>query len=75
MNGESIENLDYNFNDNGLIINFDVECGRAGLHRGCSLEINNRGNIKVDLDETPLDGCGIENELEDRIREIIEKPQ
>jgi hypothetical protein len=72
MNGESIENVRFEEKNGGLIIKFDVDY-RYGLHRNKGIKISERGNITIDLDETPIEGCGIEEELKERIRELIEK--
>ena len=59
MNGEKIENIKIKESDDNLEILFDVDCGRYGLHRNCGLKISNKGNIKIDIDDTPLEGCHI----------------
>jgi hypothetical protein len=72
MNGETIENVDIQIKNNKLICSFDVDCNRYGLFRnGGLISINKHGFIKVDLDDTPVEGCGIENELSEEIEKLI----
>lgn len=71
MNGETIENIKINETNGKLKIIFDVDCDRSGTWKNNSIEINNRGSITVRLDDTPLEGCGIEDELKSEIKKLI----
>ncbi len=71
MNGETMENVKIKKSKNLLNITFDVECHPYGLHRNNTISINDKGYIKIDLDDTPIEGCGIETELSKRITKLI----
>ena len=76
MNGETIENvvilpLDLIGVNDGIKISFDVDCGRYGLQRDRSIEVNDKGYVKVDLSDTPVEGCGIESDLTDEISKLL----
>lgn len=72
MNGETIENVDIEIKNNKLNCSFDIDCNGYGLFRnGGLISINKHGFVKVDLDDTPIEGCGIENELSFEIEELI----
>ena len=72
MNGEYIENVLSQKLKDGLFITFDVNCGRYGLYRNHSISIGNRGEIKIDLFDTPVEGCGIESGLEEEIEKLLD---
>jgi hypothetical protein len=71
MNGETIENVTIEKTKKGLFITFDLDCDRMGFWKNKSIEINNRGNIVVNLEDTPVEGSGIESELKKSIEKII----
>lgn len=70
MNGESIYNVEIKIKNNKLNCEFDIDCNRSGTHYG-SISINEKGFVKVDLDDTPIEGCGIEDELSFEIEKLI----
>ena len=72
MNCETIENVKINEHIDKLSATFDVNSD-YGLHRGCGLTINKMGYVKVDLDDTPLDGCGVESDLICDIEDLIKQ--
>lgn len=71
MNGEIIEKVKIEKTDYGMNIIFNLNCDRYGVYKNKSIQINNRGGVKVDLYDTPVEGCGIESQLEEEIYNII----
>lgn len=71
MNGETIENVKIKINKKSASATFDIDCARGGLFRGHGLTVSDKGFVKVDLDETPIEGCGIETDLAEAIEELI----
>lgn len=70
MNGETIENVSYGVG--GKEIYFDIDCHRYGFFRGSGyIKITDKGSVSVDLGDTPLEGCGIEEELKKSIEDLI----
>jgi hypothetical protein len=69
-NGETIENLKMINNGDSVEFEFDIDCGRRGLHRENSCLINNRGLIKISLCELLEDG-GIEDFIEEKLNDFL----
>lgn len=74
MNGETIENVDIKIKNNTLNCSFDIDCDRYGHFKDFgNISINKHGSVVVSLDDTPLEGCGMENELSFEIENLIKK--
>lgn len=69
-NGETLEKVKIKNENNLLTITFDVDCGRAGLHRGGNITITERGVVRTHLPEI-IEGSGIDNELKRNIEKLI----
>jgi hypothetical protein len=72
MNSEEAKKVKIETVKNGLRINFTLDCGRYGSYKNNSVEINDRGNIIIQLYDTPVEGA-IEHRLEERITKDITK--
>jgi hypothetical protein len=72
MNGEEAKKVKIEKIDNGVKINFTMNCNRHGYYKNNHVEINDRGEIHCDFFETPVEGA-IEHELEKRILKEIQK--
>jgi hypothetical protein len=75
-NGETIENvvilpLDLIGVNDGIEISFDVDCGRYGLHRDQSIKINDKGYVKINFFDSPIEGSGVESNLKDEISKLL----
>ena len=73
MNGEEAEDVEFEYTDTSLKITFSVNAHRYGFNKGCSVKINENGTISVNLDDTPLDGCGVDRMLGEAIIEVIDE--
>lgn len=73
MNGEIIQKVKIEKSDYGMNITFNLNCDRYGVYKNKSIQINNRGGVKVDLYDTPVEGCGIESQLKEEIYNILTK--
>ena len=71
-NGESAKKIKIKTTDTTILIEFAVDCGRRGIHKDNTVEINDRGQVDVYLCEL-LEGGGIEDELEEKIIDFIKK--
>ncbi len=68
-NGETTENLKFNFNDDKVIISFAVNCGDYGVHRDNQVHITSK-NVWVSLCEI-LEGGGVEDALKKALMEKL----
>lgn len=69
-NQETVRKVKIETTDTTVLIKFSVDCGRRGIHKYNTVEINNRGYIYVDLCEV-IEGGDIEHQLEEKIEEFI----
>jgi hypothetical protein len=70
MNGESMENLKITKTDTDWVANFNVDCGRRGIHKNNYIKINNRGGINVGLCEA-IEVGGIESGVTEEIKKYL----
>ena len=56
--------------EDGIKIEFSIDCGRRGVHRDNSIHINNKGKVNINLCEM-LEGGGIESNLIEKIENYI----
>lgn len=70
MNGETIDEVEITIENNKLYCYFEIDCNRSGTWDGY-ITINEKGVVKVSLDDTPIEACGIENKLAEEIKKII----
>lgn len=59
------------YNPKLLKIDFAVDCNRYGLFRHKSISITERGNINIDLMDTPLEGGDVEYSLKEELSKLI----
>jgi len=59
------------YNPKSLKIDFAVDCNRYGLFRNKSISISERGNINIDLMDTPLEGGDVEYSLKEELSKLI----
>lgn len=71
MNGETVEDISITKEKSKVVVMFSIDCGRSGLHRGCTLTANDRGDVSVDMYDTPLEGSGVDSGLEEDILKLI----
>ena len=72
-NGEIIENIEIEGDDDDIWISFIVNAGRRGNHLDNAIEIKKKigySEVKIRICEL-LEGSGIEKELENKIKENI----
>ena len=70
MNGETIDEVEITIENNKLYCYFEIDCNRSGTWDGF-ITINEKGVVKVSLDDTPIEACGIEDKLAKEIKKII----
>lgn len=72
MNGESMEDIVISETKDNFIIKFTLNCDRYGFYKNQEIKINKaKKKVSVNVDDTPIEGCGIEQELSERIIELI----
>jgi hypothetical protein len=69
-NGETIEDVEFKKNGDGVKITFSLNCGRYGTHKNNYIRISREDGVYLSLDEI-LEGGGVEAELEEAIIEKI----
>lgn len=72
MNSETAQRIEIHKVEEGVEIDFEINCGRYGRHDG-RVSVNDRGGIKINLDETPIEGSEVEGELKKSISKLILK--
>jgi hypothetical protein len=70
-NGEKCDVLMYAITENGIEIEFEVDCGRWGVHDGGRVSISTTGRIYVTLPEI-IEGGGVEDELIEKLKNFFE---
>lgn len=70
INGETAEEVKINIVEDKLRIDFNVDCGRRGIHRHNSVIINDRGDIRVELCEA-IEGGGVETLLQTKLLNLL----
>lgn len=71
MNGETVEDITILKEKSKVVVGFSINCGRYGFHKGCELSVNDRGDVSVDMYDTPLEGSGVDSGLEEEILKLV----
>ena len=71
MNGEEAEDIEFVYLKKSLTINFNLNLHRYGFSKGLSVRITDGGEIYVDLNDTSLEGCGVDDILADAIYDLM----
>ena len=63
MNGEEAEDIEIKYNKTLMLINFNINCHRYGFCKGNYVRICDDGNVDINIDNTPIEKCGVEDAL------------
>lgn len=62
-NSDKARNVKVHKKEGKLIIMFDMNCGRSGIWEDNTVVVNDKGVVKVHVDDTPIEGGDLESQI------------